>query len=85
MNQLIHQESGTSNHQNFTSNSGTLLPKTIIVVSAITGRLNYHSIYNDDIEVQPSYYLFESTSESVPDTGTTIIKSTDDYEMDHLL
>ena len=30
MNQLIHQDSGTSNLQQFTSNTGTFLPKQVL-------------------------------------------------------
>ena len=59
-------------------------PKTINVVSAITGRLNHHAIDNGDVEVYPSEFSIESNYESVPDTYTTKIKSTYDDGMDHL-
>ena len=55
------------------------------MVSDITGRLNHHVIDNGDVEVHPSEYPFESTSESVPGADTTMIKSIDDDEMDQLL
>ena len=60
-------------------------PKKIPVVSAITGRLNNHAIDNGDVEVHPSEFPVESNSESIPDLDTTMIKSIDDNEMDHLL
>ena len=49
------------------------------------GRLNHHAIDNVNFEVPPSYFPFESNSESVPDPDTTPIKSIYDDEMDHLL
>ena len=58
--------------------------KTNPVVLAIMGRLYHHAIDNGDVEVYPSDYLFESTSESVTDTYTTMTKSIDDDEMDQL-
>ena len=42
------------------------------------GILNHHDINNGNVEVHPSEYPFESTSESVPDSNTTPIKSVDD-------
>ena len=38
--------------------SRTSTPKTIPVVSAVTGRLNYHTIDNGDVEVQTSEFPF---------------------------
>ena len=55
------------------------------MVLDITGRLNHHSIDNGDVEVYPSEYPFEYTSDSIPDPDTTLIKSIDDDEMDQLL
>ena len=49
------------------------------------GKLNHHDIDNVDVEVHPSELTFESNSEYVTDTYTTMIKSIDDDEMDHLL
>ena len=37
------------------------------------------------VEVHISEFSVESNSESVPDPDTNLIKSIDDYEMDHLL
>ena len=65
--------------------SKTYPPNTIPVVSAITRRLNHHSIDDGDIEVHPSEFLAEFNSESVPNPNTTPIKPIDDDEMDHLL
>ena len=48
-------------------------------------RLNNHAIDNDYVEVYPSEYLFESTSDLVPDMDTTSINSIDYYEMNQLL
>ena len=84
-NPLNHQESGTYNLQQLTSNPGHLLPKTSPVVSAIMGRLNHHDIDNGDVEVHPSYFSAESNYETVLDPDTTPIKSMDDYEMYLLL
>ena len=55
------------------------------MVLAIRARLNHHVIDDSDVEVHPSEFPFESNSEYVPDTDTTIIQSIDDNEMDHLL
>ena len=63
----------------------TSLPKTVLVVSAITGRLNHRAIDNGDVEVHPSEFTFESNYEYVPDTDTTLIKSIDNDKIDHLL
>ena len=49
------------------------------------GRLNHHTIDNGDVKVPTSEFPVESHSESVPYTDTTLIKSIDDDEMDHLL
>ena len=51
----------------------------------ITRRLNNNDVDNGDVEVYPSDYPFESTSESVPNTDTTMIKSIYDDEMDQIL
>ena len=48
-------------------------------------RLNHHVIDHFDVEVYPSDFPVEPNSESVPDLDTTVIKSIDDDEMDHLL
>ena len=48
-------------------------------------RLNHHTIDHVDVEVYPSEFPVESNSESVPDLETTLIKSIDDDEMDHIL
>ena len=55
------------------------------MVSALIGRLNHRSIDNGDIEVHRSEFPVELNSESVPYPDTTLIKSIDDYEIDHLL
>ena len=49
------------------------------------GRINHHAVDNGYVEFSPSGYQFEYTSDSIPDTDTTMIKSIDDYEMDQLL
>ena len=49
------------------------------------GRLNHHFIDDDDVEVHPSEFPFESNYESVPNQYTTPIKLIDDYEVDHQL
>ena len=84
MNQMTHQESGTSNLQEINSNPGPPPPKSP-VVSAIMGRLNYHTIDSGDVEVKPSNFPVESNSESVTDPNTNLIKSIDDDEMEHLM
>ena len=61
------------------------LPNTIPVVSAITRILNHNSIDNGDVEVCLSDFPVEFNPESVPDPGTTPIKSFGDDEMDHLM
>ena len=63
----------------------TSRPKTSPAVSAITRRLNHHVFDNGDVEVHPSYFPAEYNSEYIPDPETTLIKSIDDDEMDHLL
>ena len=65
--------------------SSTSPPNTIPVVSGIMGILNHHAIHNGDVEVCPSYFPVEFNSEYIPDLYTTLIKSIDDDEMDHLL
>ena len=59
--------------------------KTSPVVSSIMGILNHRSIDNGDVEFRPSEFPVEFNSDSVLDPGTTLIKSIDDDEMDHLL
>ena len=49
------------------------------------GNLNHHAIYNGDVKIPTSEFQVEYNSELVPDSGTTMIKSIDDYWMDHLL
>ena len=63
----------------------TSTTKTSPVVSVIMGRLNHHVINNGSVEVHHSYIPDASNSESVPKTDTTLIKSIDDDERDHLL
>ena len=49
------------------------------------GRINHHDIDNGDVEVHTSKFPVEFNSESVPDPDTTLIKSINDDEMDHIL
>ena len=49
------------------------------------GILDHYAIDNGDFEVHPSDLPDEFSSESVPDTDTTPIKSIDDDKMDHIL
>ena len=49
------------------------------------GRLNHHAIDNGDVEVHTPEFPVKFNSESVPDPGTTQIKSIDDHNTDHLL
>ena len=49
------------------------------------GILNHHAIDHCGVEVNPSKFLVEYNSESVPYPYTTPIKLIDDDEMDHLL
>ena len=44
------------------------------MVLATTGRINYHSIENGDVEVYPTEYTCESTYEYVPYPDNTTIK-----------
>ena len=60
-------------------------PKNSPVVSAIMGRLNHHSIDNSDIDIHPSEFPIESSSESVTDPDTSPTKSIYCDEIDHLL
>ena len=46
------------------------------------GKLNHHAVDNGDIN---SDVPVESSYDFVPDPDTTLIKSIDDDEMDHLL
>ena len=56
-------------------------PKTSPVVLPIMVSLTHHAVYNGVVDVYPSEYLFEYTSNSVPYPDTTPIKSIDDNEM----
>ena len=49
------------------------------------GRLNHRAVDNGDVEINPSGYPFEYISESVPDTGITLIKSIVDNEIEPIL
>ena len=49
------------------------------------GRLNHHAIYDGDVEIKPSEFPVEYSSESVPDPDTTPTKPIDYDEMDYLL
>ena len=51
----------------------TSSPNTSPVVSTIIVRLNNNSVDNSDVEIYPSEYPFESTSESVTYLDTTPI------------
>ena len=66
MNQLIHQESGTSNLNQFTSNPIPIFPKSVQYFGCIE-RINMNAVDNGDVEVSPSGYPFETTSEYIPD------------------
>ena len=65
--------------------SRTYSPKTRLFISYIMGRLNHGAINNSDVEVHASYFPAKYKSESIPDPFTTLIKSIDDDEIDHLL
>ena len=65
--------------------SWTTSRKASPVVSDIMGKLNNNYVDNGDVEVQPSEYPFELTSEFVPDPDTTPITSIDDDEMGQIL
>ena len=65
--------------------SRTYPSKTNPLISEIMERLNHHAIDNGDVEVHPSEFPVDYHSESVPEPDTTLIKSIDDDEMDHLL
>ena len=54
-------------------------------MSAIMGKINHHDIDNGDVKIPISEFSVESNYESVPYPDTTIIKSIDDDEIDHLL
>ena len=64
---------------------GIFPPKASPVVLFIIGWHTSHAIDNDDVEVHPSEYQFEYTSEYVPDPDSTQNKLTNDDEMDQLL
>ena len=49
------------------------------------GKLNHHAIDNDDVKSSTSEFQIGSNSESVTDPDTTLNKSIDYDEMDHLL
>ena len=48
------------------------------------GRINHNTVDNDDVEVHPTEFQFQSNSESVPDPDTTPIKSINDDGMGHV-
>ena len=48
-------------------------------------RLNHNAIDNGDVKVHTSYFTVELNYESVPYPDTTLIRSNNDDEMDHLL
>ena len=48
-------------------------------------KLNYHAVDNCTVKIPTAEFTIESNYESVPDPDTTLIKSIDDDEMDHLL
>ena len=72
--QLSHQGCVTANLNKFNLKYRTSSPKTTPVLSDIMGRLIHHAIDYGDFEVHPSEYPFKYTSESVPDTDTSLIK-----------
>ena len=47
--------------------------------------INHRAIDNGDVEVHPLEFPVEFNYEYIPYPETTLIKSIDDYEMDHLL
>ena len=49
------------------------------------GGINNHVVDNGDVEVQTLDFLFESSSESVPDLDTTPIKSSYEDEMNQVM
>ena len=55
------------------------------VISDIMRKLNYHAVDNCTVKIPTAEFTIESNYESVPDPDTTLIKSIDDDEMDHLL
>ena len=55
------------------------------MVLDIMGRVTYHSIDNGNVDIYPSEYPFESSSEYVLDTDTILINSIDDDETYQLL
>ena len=55
------------------------------MVLANMARLNNNADDNCDVEVYPSEYQFESTSDYVTDPVTTMIKLIDDDETDQIL
>ena len=73
-NQKNHQENGTANLRQLTSNPGPLLPEPTL---RFQHAINNGDIYSD-IPVESSY-------DSVPDPDITPIKSFYDDEMGHLL
>ena len=85
MNQMNHQNNGTSNLRQLTSNPGPILPKPTLWFQLSWGDL----IITPSIMVMLKYPLkrfpVDSNSESVPDPYTTTIKSVDDDTMDHLM
>ena len=49
------------------------------------GRFNHRAIDSGDVDIQPSEFPAGFKYESFPYPYTTLIKSIDDVEMDHLL
>ena len=59
--------------------------KTSPTVLDTMWRLNYNYIDNGNVEVYPSEYILELTSDSIPDPVFPLIKLIDDDKMDHIL
>ena len=55
------------------------------MVLVIMRRLNHHEIDNGDVKVPTSDFSVEPKYEPVLDPDTTLIKSIDDDEIDHIL
>ena len=65
--------------------SRTSPSRTNPVISDVMGKLNHHAIDSCDVKIPTPEFPVDNNSESVPDPDTTLIKSIDDDEMDHLL
>ena len=59
--------------------------RTNSVISDIMGKLKNHAIDNGDVKITTSDVTVESSYVSVPDIDTTLIKSIEDDEMNHIL